>query len=176
MKQILKIMLILAIILVVTLVGCSIDTEESQEDTAESEMSQWSDYYKEIFNEKCKDKPTSECCIAGLRDMAKNNYLLADENEECPEGFKENMLLCLGTLIWCEPIKTCAKEGEMISIMPTPTGESGMECCEGLTSGGDYTIVEGECSQLMDVAVCINCPNGECGLGEDKCNCPEDCE
>ena len=24
--------------------------------------------------------------------------------------------------------------------------------------------------------VCAKCGNGECGMGEDRCNCPEDCE
>lgn len=225
------IIMIVALIFLVILGGCSKTSE------ADNEISQWPDYYREIANTNdCKESP---CCMSGLRRMVENNYLLADENENCPEGFKPNMLLCIDTLIWCEPIlsdneeelaqnckekldvdcciaslkimtensykikpetgcpngfeanmlrcegsytwcepitKTCAKEGEMISIMPTPTGELGMKCCEGLTSGGDYNIVEGKCSLLMDVAICINCPNGECGLRENKCNCPEDCE
>ncbi|UCC92125.1 MAG: hypothetical protein JSV39_02605 [Candidatus Aenigmatarchaeota archaeon] len=74
-----------------------------------------------------------------------------------------------------EQAENCAEEGEMISIMPTPTGEPGMECCEGLKGDVSYTVIDGECHSEMDVAVCINCPNGECGSGENKCNCPEDC-
>ncbi len=28
---------------------------------------------------------------------------------------------------------------------------------------------------MLDVAICIDCPNKECGPGETKCNCPQDC-
>ncbi len=61
MKQILKIMLIIVIILVAILVGCTPYTEESQEDIAEGEMSEWSDYYKEIAN-------TNDCKEGGEND------------------------------------------------------------------------------------------------------------
>ncbi len=70
----------------------------------ESEISEWPDYYQVIARE-CKEKPSYECCMGGLTDMVKNNYLLADEDGNCPEGFKANMNWCKDTLIWCEPIK-----------------------------------------------------------------------
>lgn len=63
-----------------------------------------SDYYRDL-TEACEEKPGFECCMSGLRDMIKNNYLLADENENCPEGFRPEMQLCEDSLIWCEPVK-----------------------------------------------------------------------
>jgi len=82
---------------------------------------------------------------------------------------RESMYATIDALLVAE---TCAREREMIST----TGEPGIECCVGLKSGGSYTMIEGECYLNVDVAICINCPNGECGLGESKCNCPEDCQ
>ena len=72
----------------------------------------------------------------------------------------------------------CAGEGEIISIMPLPDPEAKMYlCCEGLKQGGVFSDDgDGKCYPMMDAAVCIDCPNGICGLGENKCNCPEDCE
>lgn len=83
--------------------GCTIPLPELPEKDVDTEISQWSDYYKEIANtKKCKE---NLCCMSGLRNMEKNDYKLADEDENCPEGFKQNMNLCLDTLIWCEPIE-----------------------------------------------------------------------
>lgn len=72
--------------------------------TKTEETSDWPEYYKEIAKE-CQNKAGSECCMVGAREMMKKNYLLADENENCLEGFRANMNLCYDTLIWCEPIK-----------------------------------------------------------------------
>lgn len=107
-KKIIPIM----IILVIVLIGCSYNKELEIGD----DISQWSDYYKEIANTNdCKESP---CCMSGLRTMEEKGYKLADENEECPEGFKPNMLLCIDTLIWCEPVdyykelaKKCEEKG-----------------------------------------------------------------
>jgi len=75
----------------------------------------------------------------------------------------------------CEE-KECAKEGKTISIMPLPDPEAEKYlCCEGLQEGIIFSDIE-ECSPMLDAAVCIDCPNGICGAGENRCNCPEDCE
>ena len=55
----------------------------------------------------------------------------------------------------------------------------GPECCQGLTQiGCDQPDQFGNCSLEPCVGsfYCANCGNGICGLGENKCNCPEDCE
>jgi len=71
-----------------------------------------------------------------------------------------------------ETAQSCAHEGDTISIMPTPAGASGLNCCEGLAQRGVY---DKECGPIMDVAICVTCPDGKCGPGENRCNCPEDC-
>ena len=109
MKKFLKIILIIIILLVVIFGGIFLVNtlrEKSEISKQKSEISEWPDYYKKIAEEKCKGKSYySECCLSGLRHMVANGYKLANENEECPKGLKENMLWCEGTLIWCEPEK-----------------------------------------------------------------------
>jgi hypothetical protein len=51
----------------------------------------------------------------------------------------------------------------------------GPECCSGLTAIGNYQIDETGCHLLLGGQVCAYCPNGECGAGENYCNCPSDC-
>ena len=71
--------------------------------------------------------------------------------------------------------ENCAKEGESIFLMPL-SKKVKRHCCEGLKKRESYVIDNNKCDvPLIDVAICIDCPNGECGIGENKCNCPEDC-
>jgi len=70
------------------------------------------------------------------------------------------------TLLGC---LDCVKEGETGNIFDEEA------CCEGLDSKSKYDL--DSCIALPnDEFTCINCGNEECGLGENKCNCPEDCE
>ncbi|MBU1120936.1 MAG: carboxypeptidase-like regulatory domain-containing protein [archaeon] len=62
----------------------------------------------------------------------------------------------------------CIEEGETGAVYP------GIECCPGLDAGSTSTP-EQNCEILVGAFVCINCGNGECGPGENVCNCPEDC-
>lgn len=62
----------------------------------------------------------------------------------------------------------CIEEGETAAVYP------GNECCEGLEAAST-TTPEQNCEILVGAFVCINCGNGECGPGENECNCPEDC-
>jgi hypothetical protein len=41
-----------------------------------------------------------------------------------------------------------------------PAAETGGECRPG----------------CVGASVCARCGNGECGPGENECNCPDDCE
>ncbi|MBL7155172.1 MAG: hypothetical protein ISS88_01535 [Candidatus Portnoybacteria bacterium] len=82
---------------------------------------------------------------------------------------RESMYATIDALL---AVEACAQEREMIST----TGEPVIECCVGLKAGGSYTIIEEECYLDTGVAICIDCPNDECGLGENICNCPEDCQ
>jgi len=68
--------------------------------------------------------------------------------------------------------ENCTIEGETFAAYP---GEG--VCCEGLTAIGGCGPVDGECGEgCSGGVVCTNCGNGECGLGENICNCPDDCE
>jgi len=65
-----------------------------------------------------------------------------------------------------EEVPTCSQEGEVAG-----------ECCEGLSSVPNAhpdANNPGLCLH-MDHRVCVNCGDGVCGTGENKCNCPKDC-
>ncbi len=68
---------------------------------------------------------------------------------------------------------SCAEEGDWFDA-----GQQG-ECCPGLTllqvSEG---ISNGQCAPLDCgvYGVCTKCGDGECGIGESFCSCPEDCQ
>lgn len=72
-----------------------------------------------------------------------------------------------------EPPQECADEGESVPVIPDAP-----ECCGDLkkiscvepNDSGDCPL---ECDGSM---ICAACGDGECGLGENKCNCPQDCE
>jgi len=83
----------------------------------------------------------------------------------------------------------CVKEGE------TAKANENTTCCEGLGLFQNYELDYGpfvdyegketykqepDCVVLDESVdnhhVCINCGNGACGTGENKCNCPQDCD
>jgi len=70
-----------------------------------------------------------------------------------------------------EPV--CVAEGESGSVSPDSA-----ECCEGLEQiGCDTPENDGTCPSGCEGAfICTKCGNGECGPGENYCNCPDDCE
>ena len=132
-------------------------------------VNQETENYYNLLEKKCNG---DNCCLSSLKTMRANNYKEADKNGNCPEGFFMNMMKCITSYQWCEPIgEKCVKEGRILSI---EEGLAGFPCCDGLNQRVHYDLIGDECV-LEDVAICINCPNGECGLRENKCNCPEDC-
>lgn len=69
----------------------------------------------------------------------------------------------------------CVQEGEKIDLM----SGSELECCEGLKGVADLYFDEtiGKCQVGGDeLSVCVKCGDSVCGIGENKCNCPEDCK
>lgn len=67
------------------------------------------------------------------------------------------------------------EEGEYFKL---GTGED--ENLEPACRTGLFPTVNAEesdegCEYEEDIYVCVNCPNGECGAGENRCNCPQDC-
>jgi len=71
----------------------------------------------------------------------------------------------------------CAQEGETIGALDTPEF-----CCSGLKAVGGWPGgYEGDCSlppPPTGLSVCSNCGNRICNIenGENKCNCPQDCQ
>ena len=68
----------------------------------------------------------------------------------------------------------CIQEGESGAVIP-----DGPQCCQGLNQIGCSQPIQeqfGGCSDCVGAFYCTMCGNGTCGLGENKCNCSEDCE
>ncbi len=73
-----------------------------------------------------------------------------------------------------QEMRKCVKEGEKFYLKP---GEpQTKECCSNLKTGAFYSIIDDKCIPETVASICIDCPNGICGPGENKCNCPEDCK
>jgi hypothetical protein len=80
----------------------------------------------------------------------------------------------------------CVNEGDTVGYAISPEGfeywntkGKYLTCCQGLrfTDNTTKPASDGLCQQTDGIynAICTNCGNGECGLGENKCNCPSDC-
>lgn len=95
----------------------------------------------------------------------------------CPDGFSPAMdddTSCdiVGQLCCIAYHTECLVEG-----MYGP-GDHSMDCCEGLSRiSNEYLDAAGECATPDDDSGfwCANCPNWECGPGENPCNCETDC-
>ena len=88
-------------------------------------------------------------------------------NGRCGPG--ENICNCPQD---CPEDPTCTAEGDSHAIHPDAP-----PCCDGMVGGGcDGPNEVGVCSEgCVGSTVCILCPNGLCGPGENTCNCPGDC-
>jgi len=68
------------------------------------------------------------------------------------------------------PAVTCTAEGKT-NYFGTPS------CCSGLTNISNATTQDSGCIATNNGAgICAYCGNGTCGIGENKCNCPQDCD
>jgi len=64
---------------------------------------------------------------------------------------------------------TCAAEGTVVS-------EANMRpCCSGLFLRPNLSPANNQCPDLSLNGVCTRCGNGQCGVGENFCNCLADC-
>lgn len=123
------------------------------------------------------------CCLASLRRMKKKEYSEYDHVIGCIEGYEMKELECESSLRWCEPLtaeKTlaapCVGEGEIYSTMPLSEEMLSPECCEGLIGKKSFDRPEDACSgEIDDGLICVSCGDAICGLGENECNCEEDC-
>lgn len=96
-----KIIIILSVIigLIIILVVGSIYFQSTQK----QDISELPDYYKNLTKE-CESKGSYNCCMSSVNNMADGNYKLASETG-CPEEYQPNMLKCIDSFKWCEPIK-----------------------------------------------------------------------
>lgn len=101
-----------------------------------------------------------------------------DDTNTCPDGSTVKRIQPNCEFAACPAGgMPCGKEGEKIDL--TVEGASDLKCCEDLkTVPASYFDEETkECKTENDQqTICANCGNGECGLGENQCNCPEDCK
>jgi len=84
----------------------------------------------------------------------------------CPEGER-----CDEDLGICVPV--CLGEGERFEDFNTEG-----KCCEGLVAIPDHFPENGHCvGPNCPCFICTRCgtDDGVCSLGENRCNCPEDC-
>lgn len=59
-------------------------------------------YYFHLSKE-CRRKQSTSCCMASVRAMMRKRYKLVPE-EGCAEGFAPNMMRCIDSYRWCQPI------------------------------------------------------------------------
>lgn len=99
MNKVTKYILIVAALIATLIVGLNVYPYFNQK----IEVSGFKGYYHELA-QQCEQKGSFGCCIASVRAMESGNYKLS-ENNICAEGFAPNMLRCIDTFKWCEPIK-----------------------------------------------------------------------
>lgn len=72
------------------------------------------------------------------------------------------------------PAGECLAEGESSNCI-TGGGEECLSCCSGLTGVGILSWNEQYGCIGITGYVCTRCGDGNCGTGENICNCPADC-
>ena len=82
-----------------------------------------------------------------------------------------------------ETAATCAADCNTITVSCTAEGRtksmSMPDCCAGLKGISNQILADdGACGGAPNdgSVICANCGNGICGAGENKCNCPADCD
>ncbi len=91
-------------------------------------------------------------------------------------------ILILGILLMAVIVCGCVKQVEEVKEPELCRDETvecttgGLPCCEGLVSVPYGMEQDGECLFEYCGDICRPCGNGVCDEGENRCNCPEDCE
>lgn len=68
-----------------------------------SEISKLPSYYQNLIKE-CENRESYSCCKTSVDRMSEGNFKTAPETG-CAEGYQGNMLKCIDSYKWCEPIK-----------------------------------------------------------------------
>jgi hypothetical protein len=136
--------------------------------------------------EKCEDcgQPVCPSCSACIPACVPHNCPTEDMalckmlRPDCEAGqvavVKDNCWLCVDEQT-CKPPQTgCVAEGDVIPVIPDAP-----ECCDGLTRiGCESLTADGQCMPVPPGCggICTRCGDGQCGHGENQCNCAADCE
>jgi len=138
------------------------------------------------------DIACKKICSLTYAPELENTYRIiwcrTDTDCECQEKVGEDFgcfqagQSCYGAKIGCTPSEPPSPEleppeKEPLCIKEGKIGNSGDVCCEGFKNVGNWApMSNGECTMYRNPSFkCTNCGDGKCGLGEDYCNCPEDC-
>ena len=125
-------------------------------------------------NGECKSLENKSNCPEDCKEKQS-----CQDNFDCPVKMKCENNTCVSV--------GCVKEGDQLPGVWPPEHVKHMatECCAGLEEIGyagyyDETCNTGPGPVAMSAGgpggTCANCGNGICGLGETRCNCPEDCK
>lgn len=104
MKKLIKVVLIAVALVVVCILSLNAYVYLGKK----AEVSSFKDSYYGVLARQCENKASFNCCMASVRAMKNGNYKLSDNNT-CSDGFTQNMMKCISTFKWCEPIN---KSGE----------------------------------------------------------------
>ena len=132
------------------------------------------DYYNADTSMGCGDAGDAICCLPrNPTRCAQQEGLCVAWQSQCPPDTysSPDNLDCTRSEQCCLPVGPCIEEGERGSSF------EGDECCEGLTDISNSMMDEtGQCIGIPDGSFyCTQCGNGECGPGENECNCAVDC-
>ncbi len=102
----------------------------------------------------------------GIPSRVSDDLLLGAQDPEIfIDGFETG-----DTSRWWTPETDCVSEGEVGSPW------DGIPCCSGLIAiSCSEQLPDGGCATQSDCFICSVCGDGICDLGENICNCPEDC-
>lgn len=118
------------------------------------EITTWPADGKTLVAEFCSQCAKPSDCI-GLEHPACVGYW------ECSQG----------ECVW-ECDSECVPEGGSVPVVPNAP-----DCCPGLSKiGCEAPDQSGQCTPCVGASFCTYCGDGDCGLGENRCNCPSDCK
>jgi len=99
MRKTIKVILIVVALIVAFIIGINLYSYGKKR----VEVKSMPDYYQTLA-EQCLQKSSYGCCMASVRAMKNGNYKLS-ENNTCGDGFAPNMMRCIDSFKWCEPVK-----------------------------------------------------------------------
>jgi hypothetical protein len=79
-----------------------------------SNTSESQNYYEKLANE-CKSKQSESCCLASVEAMKQGGYTLAPA-EGCPAGYQPNMMRCIDSFRWCQPVEKTTNNVQTQSV------------------------------------------------------------